>query len=92
LLTTSIKRVSAEGDPGQISIYPNPPGGSIYIYFNKEESRSISMMDLKGSEIFSIESYDRQVSIPAMNLSKGLYIIKVQSASGLFSKKLILDY
>jgi xylan 1,4-beta-xylosidase len=91
LLTSPPNRISGEGIPDRINLYPNPAGRFLYIDFGKEEPRQISISDLKGMGISTFESNDRQISIPVFDLTKGVYIVKIQSASGLHTKKIIVN-
>jgi hypothetical protein len=88
LLATSANEIS--GNAGQLKIHPNPSIESVNIYFSGREKRNIRMLDLQGTEVVSINSYDEHVVIPASGIKKGLYIIMVQSTSGFFTEKFIL--
>ncbi|MBP1668611.1 MAG: carbohydrate-binding protein, partial [Bacteroidetes bacterium] len=91
LLTSPPNRIPDEGIPDRINLYPNPAGRFLYMDFGKEEPRLITITDLKGIGIISFESIDRQISIPVFDLTKGLYIVKIQSASGLHMKKIMVN-
>jgi len=91
LLTSSPNRISGEGIPDQINLYPNPADRFLTIDFGKEEPRQISITDLKGIGISSFESKDKQIAIPVFDITKGVYIVKIQSASSLLMKKIIVN-
>jgi len=63
LLTTSVNGIP--NNAGHLKIHPNPSIESVNIYFSGREKRNIRMLDLQGTEVVSINSYDEHVVIPA---------------------------
>jgi glucose/arabinose dehydrogenase len=79
-------------DENLISMTPNPASDSLFISIKNHTLSDISIKDLKGSEIFTIN--DMSVSdkmIPISNLSKGVYLVKITSSNGSsIVKKLVI--
>jgi glucose/arabinose dehydrogenase len=70
-------------DESHVSMIPNPASDSLHISVKNQTLQSISIMDLKGSEVFTIS--DMKVSekmIPINSLSKGVYMVRIISGNG----------
>jgi hypothetical protein len=77
-----------------ISIYPNPSTGMLNISSNsKAKHVNVSVLNAMGQEVYSSNFEDifsnRQVDISGM--ADGIYIVQIKSASGIVSKKIILQ-
>ena len=78
----------------QINVYPNPSNGK----FNIEVPQSfnialLSVCDLMGKEIYS-QNFSGQNSkylLDLNGLSKGIYLLKIESKDQTVSKKLLID-
>lgn len=73
-------------------MYPNPAKGILNINLNQfNNSATISIHDLIGKQVLSIELIQRNISIPIANLSKGLYLVTIKTKNSKTSKKLIIN-
>ncbi len=75
-------------DDNVFTVYPNPSDGSFYIS-SEIENASLVIYNSVGKELYSrnFESFSDE-KIITDNLSDGLYIIKITSRDGVFSKKI----
>ena len=63
-----------------ISVYPNPTNGKITLSLNKfeaSEKNSVSIIDLKGSELISQPVTQSNTEIDLSSLKSGIYYFKV---------------
>ncbi len=80
-----------------ISLYPNPVNDKLNIELNLpgQSEIQISLSDLLGQAVIEQRfMLDQGVNIKTLDLktlNKGLYILKIQSESSSFSKKIIVD-
>ena len=78
-----------------ISIYPNPSTGLFTIDFKrvKENNSNISIVNSIGNVVFSEEliigEFSKQIDLS--NLSKGIYLIELQTEIGVYKNKIILQ-
>lgn len=74
----------------EVNVYPNPSDGLITIESN-EEILAIHMFDFTGRKVL-VASGNRQMksTINASTLPSGVYLVQVQTASGVSLKKLVL--
>lgn len=91
-----INRTPKQALEQQLAVYPNPSSGQINLQWkgNKALTGELQVMDVQGRKVFQ-----RQVQLPGNReplaiqlgeLSNGIYTLKLQTASGLFVKKLLL--
>jgi len=75
-----------------ISMIPNPASDSLYISLKNQNLNTISIIDLKGSTVFTISNMTvSDKLIPINNLSKGVYLVTITSDNGSsFVKKLVI--
>jgi hypothetical protein len=64
-----------------ITIYPNPASDVINIENQSMELLNISVFDLSGKQVKSLDSSSNQVSVKIDDLSKGVYLVTVKSAT-----------
>ncbi|MDQ3190241.1 MAG: T9SS type A sorting domain-containing protein [Bacteroidota bacterium] len=77
-LSTSIQNNS---DLANITIFPNPTSETIFIE-NLNEPSTISLMDISGKTIHRIISSNKKEAIAINHLSKGIYIVSIESSKG----------
>ena len=71
-----------------ISIFPNPASNYLNISLsNSNLLKSVTIYDLYGKEVF--KSNDSLEKISIYNLSKGTYLLILETDKGSFSKKII---
>ncbi len=75
-----------------IQIFPNPTANEISIQFSKNQNvENISINDILGKEVFTknIRSSENNILLK-LDLSQGMYILKITSEKGTISRKIII--
>lgn len=72
-----------------ISVYPNPANQWVKIKF-EEDKNSIEIYDLKGDLVLNDFSDKGEKELDISKLSSGLYLLRIQNASGILSHKLLV--
>jgi hypothetical protein len=72
-----------------VAIFPNPNTGTFKIVLAKDAS--VKIRDLSGRLIYATDLKAGAHSMQQKELSRGLYIIEVQTDSGLVKKQLVID-
>ena len=91
--TTGMDEVSGMKN---LSIYPNPASGKIFVRVNsnKTQTISISIMDLVGKYIskgdWMLSSGENTKAMDINNLDGGIYIIRIQAGDEVINQKLIV--
>ncbi len=93
-----------KGDPGKIapvhknniSVYPNPVKGQLYIELPESRNRqpaTYSIMDLTGRVVMKASFRERQVVINTSQLTNGIYLLTLYSFNGqlLDTRKIIIQ-
>lgn len=80
----------------QFELAPNPATNNVTLSFANLSSKvnSISLFDLTGNVVLNksnIEIVDKSTEFDVSTLSKGLYIVKIQTDNGVFSKTLAVE-
>jgi len=71
-----------------VVVYPNPVKDILYLQLNNFSTiQSVKIYDLKGKIILE----DKNNIINVSNLAKGLYIVKIATKEGEFTKKIIKE-
>jgi hypothetical protein len=75
-----------------ISIYPNPNGGK-FILSSNGIIQSIEIFNVNGKLIYSDSGFIQQTQkeIDLSNYGKGVYILKIQTGTGVESKKILIQ-
>lgn len=78
---------------GGLIIYPNPAKNilNVEIQSLSNESNTIEIFDLKGQQIFSSTSFNKNITINTSAFSKGIYILKVYNSNYLVNQKFIKE-
>jgi Valyl-tRNA synthetase len=81
-----VKLVSIDhvGDKSAVAVYPNP--ASVYVAIDGEYSK-VTIFDIKGNAVLVSKP---QPQIPVEHLSRGIYVIQVETPKGISSHKLII--
>jgi hypothetical protein len=77
-------------DTGTIAIFPNPAHEKVYIRCSLN-IREISIFNIWGQECLQTFSPGYETYVNLHNLSPGLYLLKIQTGSGIFMTKLIVE-
>ncbi|NOQ27529.1 MAG: T9SS type A sorting domain-containing protein, partial [Bacteroidales bacterium] len=72
-----------------ISVYPNPTRGEIYIKFANNNIHNLSISDMSGRQIFNISELQQNEKIDLTNFENGLYIITLETDTGITIRKLL---
>jgi hypothetical protein len=70
-----------------VLLYPNPASEQITI---EQWDGKIEVMDVRGCIVFQ-ETSNGKISIPCRDFPKGIYLVKLQSGTTIFTRKLILN-
>jgi len=80
--------------PSNFIIYPNPSSSNITIKSYKKFSGGVlvSIFSIRGENVF-IKTFQtqNQPEIDISNFAKGIYLVKIQSKTGIEYKKLVVD-
>jgi hypothetical protein len=76
-----------------IAIFPNPNDGILNLQLSENvqfsDVQHISIFDLKGRLMYKNASFIEKIDLK--NAVKGIYVVKIQCANGLFVKKVVLE-
>jgi hypothetical protein len=81
---------------GNITVYPNPASSFISLElpgFSIDENTSMKIFNMNGQLVFDtlIKSENDLLNIGINNLSSGLYILKVNTESKLFTERFVVE-
>lgn len=86
---TSITSISDEFLNSNVEMYPNPVSDILYINMDKVEgAKSLKLVDMFGKTMFE-SSNTENITVPMNNFNAGMYIIQVQTASGVLTKTIV---
>ena len=74
----------------ECKIYPNPFMESTTIYFSEFKQRTISIMDISGRKLKTINSFNMHVDIKVDDMKSGMYFIQIFDGENQSIKKIIL--
>lgn len=76
----------------QLSVYPNPARDHVYIADTPDVIRSVEIFDIHG-KLVSAAFYQQapEAKINVQNIDKGIYMIRIQTDSGIFNSKLVIE-
>lgn len=72
----------------QITLFPNPTNGQIFINGLDDEAYQLRLFDFSGQEVLYLESYEKMVELS--HLPDGVYLVQINQASGVFRRKIVL--
>lgn len=70
-----------------VNVYPNPTSDYVYVNYNQG---TMSLFDVNGRLVSTTDLSSKRY-INVADLNSGLYFVKVQSAEGTFTKKIIVE-
>ena len=91
-ITTSVEQNQVEN---KLKISPNPFLDNFDLYFSSQttENVEIKIYDLQGIEVFKTNKFtnigENYINISNLDLSSGVYIVNINTSSGVLSQKLI---
>lgn len=74
----------------ELSVFPNPCSGRLNIV--KAPKGKASLFDVTGREVWSREDLKTPCTINTSDILPGLYILSIQSAAGVATQKIIVQY
>lgn len=74
-----------------LSIYPNPAKNTIKVELNEYTIENISVIDSKGKLIFLEYVNGEKTSIDTSQLNAGIYSLKIKTAKGMVSKRVVVE-
>lgn len=86
LLTTSV----GESISRSVYVYPNPVSDLLFIHADKN-IRRLSLVNQSGQTLLSLETPASNPQIDVSHLSSGIYILLIETNTGLISKKLMVE-
>lgn len=92
--STVVQNVSAcvgitEQNMGTMKVYPNPTAGEIFVESNNSLDKTVEVIDITGKTVYTITSNEELVKIDMMNLSNGVYHVKIRSNSSVEVVKVV---
>lgn len=72
-------------------VYPNPASDDIHMAFPDMETRTISIYSMNGVLVYSEQVQGMKHTLRMSDLSRGLYVLKVDGTGGQSSKKILLQ-
>jgi hypothetical protein len=75
----------------QIIIYPNPTSGKVNIDLPKGEYFHFTLTDILGKVVLQKETISEKFVFDTKEISKGTYLIKLESVKGKYSRKLLIE-
>jgi hypothetical protein len=88
--------VAAGPAANSFSVFPNPATGIIYLATDGHagELQRISICNITGAEVYSLEPKGQQQDIYSIDLSamnKGIYVVRCNFATGSITRKILLQ-
>jgi hypothetical protein len=87
----------SEKDPSQISIYPNPTNGKIYLTVSTFQTTTVQfeLIDLLGKKLmektFDFYSGQNLKEVILENVTKGIYVIRLKMDNNVITQKIIVE-
>ena len=86
---TAVLSTSDEYLNSNIEMYPNPVSENLHINLDKVDgAKSLKLVDMFGKTMFESANTEN-VTVPMNNLNAGMYIIQVQTTSGVLTKTIV---
>ena len=86
---TSVAAVSPTAE--DVYVYPNPANDMITVAMPGITATGICIMDIQGRMLHTIDAANQSsVTIPVNDLAAGIYLVRVQTATGAVTKKIVI--
>ncbi len=91
LITTPQEGITIAYDRNQLYVYPNPASAEIHVALPEvHKEGTMRILSLAGQEMYSLLLKGEQsIELDLSAYANGLYIVKVQLASGHYHKKIV---
>ena len=74
-----------------LRVYPNPSNGTFTVESNQLQGSIITVYDVLGNLVVQKEAQSEQVDFDSIQLSTGIYLIKINKENQIVTKKLIVN-
>ncbi len=78
-------------DEDALKVYPNPSYGNFTVEGNQLSGSTITVIDVLGTVIMEKTAQSESVEFDTLNLSTGMYLIKIEKEKQIVIKKLIVN-
>lgn len=78
-------------DETTLKVYPNPSNGNFTVEGNHLAGSAISVIDVLGNVIIQKKADSEQVDFNSINLSSGMYLIRIEKDNQTTTKKLLVN-
>ncbi len=85
---TTASNIGIDENVASFDLYPNPVKGFINLKFDDSDIRKISIYDVLGQQVWSVEVSGESAQIDLSMLSPGSYIVRVQDGFSIITKKI----
>ncbi len=75
----------------EISIYPNPTSGKLYVDLPENEIFIISILNMEGKLILEEREAFNSITIESEKLIKGSYVLRIGNDRGTFNQIVIFE-
>jgi hypothetical protein len=83
----------AEADETGIVVYPNPTRGELIINNYELKINNVEIVDVLGRVVFTrhcgLDPQSPAISVDASTLPAGIYFLRIQTANGVITKKIV---
>jgi len=77
----------------EIQLFPNPTSGLLYLKLPPEmnhQETTLNLYGIKGNLVYSLELQgNSDINLKRLNIPSGIYIVRIQTGKGIFTKKII---
>ncbi len=84
-VATSVSAITSNA----INIYPNPTQGIVTINTGSADTQKVSVFDITGKKIYTKTNLLQNATIDLSNLNNGMYILRIEIADQIFTKRII---
>lgn len=84
----STLKVSINDKLKQLSVYPNPSNGTIYVDYDFNEIAEFSITSILGSKVDEGKIENKSITTA---LKSGIYILEIKSENKVFNKKIVIN-
>jgi hypothetical protein len=76
----------------QLFIYPNPSNEMVTIESGNDEIDFVTIFDLLGRDIASVQSFQRKMNIPLTHLNDGIYLLEVSIKGNKYRERILIKH